>query len=91
MFSYFFLELRTITPMARVVEKVRAAGWRPANVDCTVVLEAPRVSPRRAAMQERIGAVVGAPVNVKASTSEGLGAVGRGEGVACWAVALVEA
>ncbi len=77
--------------MARVVDKVTASGWRPANVDCTVVLEAPRVGPRRVAMQERLTAVVGAPVTVKASTAEGLGAVGRGEGVACWAVALVEA
>jgi 2C-methyl-D-erythritol 2,4-cyclodiphosphate synthase len=41
-------------------------------------------------MQERLAAVVGAPVSVKATTAERLGAVGRGEGVACWAVALVE-
>jgi 2-C-methyl-D-erythritol 2,4-cyclodiphosphate synthase len=77
--------------LARVVEKVAAAGWRPANVDCTVVLEAPRLGPHRAAMQERLGAVVGAPVSVKATTAERLGTLGRGEGVACWAVALVEA
>ena len=77
--------------LARVVEKVAAAGWRPANVDCTVMLEAPRVGSHRVAMQERLGAVVGAPVSVKATTAEGLGAIGRGEGVACWAVALVEA
>jgi 2-C-methyl-D-erythritol 2,4-cyclodiphosphate synthase len=61
------------------------------NVDCTVVLEAPRLAQHRSAMQERLGAVVGAPVSVKATTTDGLGAVGRGEGVACWAVALVEA
>src|SRR5437763_5915815 len=72
--------------LARVVEKVTAAGWRPANVDCTVVVEAPRLGSNRAAMQERLGAVVGAPVSVKATTAEGLGAIGRGEGVACWAV-----
>jgi len=77
--------------LSRVVEKVAASEWRPANVDCTVVLEAPRLAPHRAAMQERLGAVVGAPVSVKATTAEGLGTIGRGEGVACWAVALVEA
>jgi len=77
--------------LARVVEQVRAGGWRPANVDCTVVLEAPRLGPHRAAMQERLTAVVGAPVSVKATTAERLGFIGRGEGVACWAVALVEA
>jgi 2C-methyl-D-erythritol 2,4-cyclodiphosphate synthase len=41
-------------------------------------------------MQQRLGAAVGAEVRVKASRPEGLGALGRGEGVACWAVALVE-
>jgi 2C-methyl-D-erythritol 2,4-cyclodiphosphate synthase len=41
-------------------------------------------------MQQRMAAVVGAPVTVKATRPEGLGALGRGEGVACWAVALVE-
>jgi len=77
--------------LARVVEQVRAGGWRPANVDCTVVLEAPRLGPHRSAMQERLTAVVGSPVSVKATTAERLGFIGRGEGVACWAVALVEA
>src|SRR2546421_7103009 len=81
----------SLTLLARVVEKVAAGGWRPANVDCTVVLEAPRLAPHRSAMRERLGAVVGAAVSVKATTFEGLGAIGRGEGVACWAVALVEA
>ena len=77
--------------LGRVVELVGAEGWRAANVDCTVVLEAPRLAPHRPAMQERLSSVVGAPVSVKATTMEGLGALGRGEGVACWAVALVEA
>ncbi len=77
--------------LARVVEQLQAGGWRAANVDCVVVLEAPRLAPHRSTMQERLGAVVGAPVSVKATTMEGLGALGRGEGVACWAVALVEA
>src|SRR3954453_20277122 len=76
--------------LSRVVEKLGGSGGRPVNVDCTVVLEAPRLAPHRRAMQERMEAVVGAPVSVKASTAEGLGFVGRGEGVACWAVALVE-
>ena len=60
------------------------------NVDCTVVAEAPRLSPYTAAMAERLGAVVGAPVSVKATRAEGLGALGRTEGVAALAVALVE-
>ena len=76
--------------LMRVVDELRGAGWRPVNVDCAVVLETPRLAPHRAAMQERLGAVVGAPVSVKATTAERLGALGRGEGVACWAIALVE-
>ena len=76
--------------LGQVLEMVSAAGWRPANVDCTVVAERPRLAPHRAAMQERLTAAVGAPVSVKATTAEQLGALGRGEGVACWAVALVE-
>jgi len=77
--------------LARVVEEVAGAGWRPGNVDCTVALEAPRLGPHRAAMQERLRSVIGAPVSVKATSFERLGAIGRAEGVACWAVALVEA
>src|SRR5437588_1991243 len=77
--------------LTRVVDAVAAAGWRPVNVDCTIVLETPRLAPQRDAMRQRLEAVVGAPVGVKATTPEGLGALGRSEGVACWAVALVEA
>jgi 2-C-methyl-D-erythritol 2,4-cyclodiphosphate synthase len=76
--------------LARVGELVRAAGWRPANVDCSVVLASPKLAPHRATMQERLSAVLGADVTVGAKRPEGLGALGRGEGVACWAVALVE-
>ena len=76
--------------LARAVGAVRAGGWAPANVDCAVVLEAPRLAPHVAAMTERLTATVGAPVTVKPRRAEGLGALGRAEGVACWAVALVE-
>ncbi|MGH9056710.1 MAG: 2-C-methyl-D-erythritol 2,4-cyclodiphosphate synthase [Acidimicrobiales bacterium] len=59
------------------------------NVDVTVVLEAPKLAPHRTAMESRLGDVVGAPVSVKAKRAESLGALGRGEGVACFAVALL--
>jgi 2-C-methyl-D-erythritol 2,4-cyclodiphosphate synthase len=72
------------------VAAVRAAGWDPVNVDCAVVLEAPRLAPHRDQMQQRLREVVGADVTVKAKRAEGLGALGRAEGIACWAVALVE-
>jgi 2-C-methyl-D-erythritol 2,4-cyclodiphosphate synthase len=77
--------------LSEVVERVAAAGWRPVNVDCAVVLEQPRLAPHREEMEQRLSAAVGASVSLKAGRAEGLGALGRGEGVACWAVALVEA
>ncbi|MBA2386081.1 MAG: 2-C-methyl-D-erythritol 2,4-cyclodiphosphate synthase [Acidimicrobiia bacterium] len=72
-----------------VVVRLRAAGWVPGNVDCSVVCERPRLSARRQEMQERLSDVLKAPVTVKGRRPEGLGALGRGEGVACMAVALV--
>ena len=75
--------------LAEAVRRVRQAGWAPGNVDCTVVAESPKLAPRRAEMEQRLGAVVGAPVSVKGKRAEGLGALGRREGVACWAVAVL--
>jgi 2-C-methyl-D-erythritol 2,4-cyclodiphosphate synthase len=76
--------------LAEVVRMVVDGGWTVGNVDCSVVLEAPRLAPYRAAMEDRLSAVVGGPVTVKPRRAEGLGAIGRGEGVACWTVALIE-
>ena len=73
-----------------VVAAVHREGWQVANIDCSVVAEEPKLSPRRNEMQQRLTAVVGAPVTVKGRRAEGLGALGRREGIACWAVALVE-
>jgi 2-C-methyl-D-erythritol 2,4-cyclodiphosphate synthase len=75
--------------LAAVASMVVQAGWTIGNVDCSVVCEAPRLAPRRAEMQERLGAAVGAPVSVKGRRAEGLGALGRSEGIACFAVAVV--
>jgi 2-C-methyl-D-erythritol 2,4-cyclodiphosphate synthase len=76
--------------LAEVTRLVRQAGWSVANVDCSVVLEAPKLAPRRDEMQAALAAVVGADVTIKGKRAEGLGALGRGEGIACWAVALLE-
>jgi 2-C-methyl-D-erythritol 2,4-cyclodiphosphate synthase len=79
----------SLTLLADVVELVRAEGWSIGNVDTTVVLESPKLTPHKAAMEERLAGAVGAAVNVKAKRAEGLGALGRGEGVACLAVAIL--
>ena len=76
--------------LASVAQRVREAGLEIANVDCTVVMEAPKLSPHRDAIRQRLATTLGlerARVSVKASTGEGMGFVGRGEGVAALAVA----
>jgi 2-C-methyl-D-erythritol 2,4-cyclodiphosphate synthase len=81
----------SIALLAHAVTDVRAAGWAPVNVDCTVVLEHPKLAPHRQEMHDRLSEAVGAPVTIKGKRAEGLGALGRHEGVACFAVALVMA
>ena len=71
--------------LREVVRLVGAAGWKPANVDATILAEEPRINPHVPLMRERIAACLGlAPdaVGVKATTNEGMGAIGRGEGIA---------
>jgi 2-C-methyl-D-erythritol 4-phosphate cytidylyltransferase/2-C-methyl-D-erythritol 2,4-cyclodiphosphate synthase len=73
--------------------RVAARGGRIANVDVTMMCEAPRIAPHRAAMRAEVAAVLGIEpdrVGVKATTTEGLGFVGRGEGIAALATASVE-
>ena len=80
----------SIDLLAEVVARVAAAGYRAANADCTVVAETPRLAPHTAAMAQRLAAVLGGPVSVKATSTDGLGSIGRGEGIAALAVVLVE-
>ena len=75
--------------LRRAADAVRDAGWDPVNVSCSVVLDAPRLAPHREAMRARLSAAAGASVTVAGRRSEGVGALGRREGVAAWAVALV--
>jgi 2-C-methyl-D-erythritol 2,4-cyclodiphosphate synthase len=63
---------------------------RVTNVDATVICEEPKIGGHRAEMERNIGSVLSARVSIKASTNEGMGWIGRGEGIACVAVALVE-
>lgn len=79
----------SIELLRRAADAVRAGGWRPGNVDCSVVLDRPKLAPVKAAMEANLSAAVGAPVSVTGRRSEGVGALGRGEGIVAWAVALV--
>jgi 2-C-methyl-D-erythritol 2,4-cyclodiphosphate synthase len=69
--------------------RVQAAGFEIGNVDCTVITEAPKLAPRRDEMEKNLSSAIDAPVSVKATRPESLGAFGRGEGLACMAVALL--
>jgi 2-C-methyl-D-erythritol 2,4-cyclodiphosphate synthase len=79
----------SIVLLEEVVARVRAEGWSLAHVDATVVMERPKLAPHRAAILARLGAVLGS-VSVKATTGEGMGFVGREEGVAALALATLE-
>lgn len=72
-----------------VALKVRDAGWRIGNVDCSVVCEQPKIAPVRDEMTRLLSEAAGAPVSVKGRRAEGLGALGRGEGIACFASAVI--
>jgi 2-C-methyl-D-erythritol 2,4-cyclodiphosphate synthase len=74
-----------------VAAKLRAAGWLIGNVDCAVVCEAPKLAPNKVQMQQRLSEAAGGPVTVKGRRAEGIGALGRREGIACWAVAVIQA
>jgi 2-C-methyl-D-erythritol 2,4-cyclodiphosphate synthase len=79
--------------LARIAALLRGRGARIVNVDAMVVAEAPQLAPARAAMLANLARALGidpTQVSVKATTNEGLGAIGRGEGIAAWAVAMVE-
>jgi 2-C-methyl-D-erythritol 2,4-cyclodiphosphate synthase len=80
--------------LSEVWKLASSRGWRLVNADLTIVAQRPRLAPHVAVMQERLAAALGAAptlLNVKASSPEGLGALGRGQGMSAAAVVLLEA
>jgi 2-C-methyl-D-erythritol 2,4-cyclodiphosphate synthase len=78
--------------LARALQRVRGEGWRPLNVDATIVAQAPKMAPHIPAMRERIAGVLGLDagcVNVKAKTAEKMGPVGEGRAIEARAVCLL--
>ncbi len=75
--------------LRRVAAMVCDGGWQVGNVDCAVVCEEPKLAPHKAEMERRLSQAAGGPVTVKGRRAEGLGAIGRREGIACWAVAVI--
>jgi 2-C-methyl-D-erythritol 2,4-cyclodiphosphate synthase len=75
--------------LRHVAALLRDGGWSIGNVDCAVVCEEPKLAPHKAEMERRLSEAAGGPVTVKGRRAEGLGAIGRREGIACWAVAVI--
>jgi 2-C-methyl-D-erythritol 4-phosphate cytidylyltransferase/2-C-methyl-D-erythritol 2,4-cyclodiphosphate synthase len=87
-----FRDADSRTLLRECARLARETGWAPANVDATVLAEAPRIGPHAPAMRAEIAACLGiAPdaVGMKATTNEGMGAIGRGEGIAALAIATL--
>jgi 2-C-methyl-D-erythritol 2,4-cyclodiphosphate synthase len=88
-----FREVSSLFLLDKVIEKLEERGWRAVNIDATVVTERPRLREYIDDMRQNFSQVLGIGierVSVKASTSNGLGSIGRGEGIAAYAVALIE-
>lgn len=77
--------------LAGVAELVRGAGWAIGNIDIKVVCERPKLAPRKHEMERNLTHAAGAPVTVAGRRAEGLGALGRQEGIAAFAVAVITA
>jgi 2-C-methyl-D-erythritol 2,4-cyclodiphosphate synthase len=83
----------SLTILAETTDLLRAAGYTIDHVDASVVAETPRLSPHRAGMRANVARALGIPedaVSIKATTTDGLGFTGRGDGVAALAVATIE-
>jgi 2-C-methyl-D-erythritol 2,4-cyclodiphosphate synthase len=79
----------SIAMLCHVVSMLRDDGWTVNNIDCAVVCEQPKLAPARPGMQHTLSTAVGAPVTIKGNRAERLGAIGRGEGILCFATALI--
>jgi len=87
-----YKDISSVELLRRTVALLAEAGYVPQQVDAVVVAERPMLAPHVPLMRERIAAALASEVtavSVKATTAEGMGSLGRGEGVAAWAVALV--
>jgi 2-C-methyl-D-erythritol 2,4-cyclodiphosphate synthase len=86
-----FRGISSLTLLTDAYAQVRAAGWRLVNADCVLVGEEPRIAGHREEMRRRLAEAIGeGEVNVRATTTDGLGFTGRGDGLAAQAVALLE-
>jgi 2-C-methyl-D-erythritol 2,4-cyclodiphosphate synthase len=79
----------SIEMLKAVASEVVSLGWTIRNASVAIVCEQPKIAPMREEMQRNLGAACAAPVTVTGRRAEGLGAIGRVEGIACWATVVV--
>lgn len=87
-----YKDISSVTLLTEVHKKITGLGFAIENIDTTVIAQEPKIAPYIPAMREKIAQVLGISVSqitIKATTPEGLGALGRREGIAVWAVALL--
>jgi 2-C-methyl-D-erythritol 2,4-cyclodiphosphate synthase len=88
-----YKDISSLILLEKVRDELAENGWRVDNIDATVVVEQPRISGYVNQIRQRLSQTLGIhfnQVSIKASTSDQLGFIGRGEGIACYAVALIE-
>ena len=79
--------------VAEALRRISSAGWRLSSADCTIVAQRPRISPYRVRITDAVHSILGVEpgtVSVKSTSTDHLGAIGRGEGIACLAVAVIQ-
>ncbi len=87
-----YRDISSVALLAEVHRKIRASGFAIENIDATVIAQEPKIAPYISAMRQKIAQTLGlaiSQISIKATTPEGLGALGRREGIAVWAVALL--
>ncbi len=88
-----YLKISSLKLLGAVMTMLRADGWALGNADITVIAQAPKIAPYAQKMTDKLAEAIGCQAqqfNIKATTSEHLGFTGRGEGIACQAITLIE-
>ena len=80
----------SVVLLTHVVQMAAEHGYHCVNADCTIIADTPRLAPHTDVMATKLTLAMGAPVSVKATRAEGIGALGRAEGIACMAVVLLD-
>ena len=83
------LNANSMEILKTVVELINKEGWEVCNVDCNVIIEKPKIQPYKKDIEKRMSDILKSPVTVKGRRSEGMGFIGKGEGAACFAAALI--